>query len=382
MNLRILSMNFLSKIFIYTFIFALLNSFILSKTINTKENGNLSKRLGITLNQDTVTISGLSSGGYMAGQFHIAHSKHIKNVAIFSAGPYYCSLGDFDKISKDCMANPENLDLNLLVNIAKEFSDLKLNDDLAYLKDAKVYNFMGLKDTRVLPGVSQKLDEFYQIFDAKVMNEVVEDSQHAFPTDNPENNKCDYLGFPFINNCEINGAYNALKYITSDFKKNKFDAFEKLDNYREILKNSKIKLENLIEINQSQYFNYENISMNEKAFVYIPDNCKNKQNVCDLHVAFHGCRQTLDHIQMSFIEKTGYLQVAEIFDFVLLFPQAKLSEDIPFNPNGCWDFWGYNTSLKISSHEDGDKKYFSTKKGKQIAAVWNIINDLVPIENE
>src|SRR5512143_408122 len=42
---------------------------------------------------DGTTASGISSGGYMAVQFHVAHSRLIHGAAIFAAGPYYCAQG-------------------------------------------------------------------------------------------------------------------------------------------------------------------------------------------------------------------------------------------------------------------------------------------------
>lgn len=36
----------------------------------------------------TVTVSGLSSGAYMANQFHVAHSGKVTGAAIFAGGKY------------------------------------------------------------------------------------------------------------------------------------------------------------------------------------------------------------------------------------------------------------------------------------------------------
>ena len=46
-------------------------------------------QLGADIQQ--TSVSGLSSGGYMAGQFHTAHSKYVKGAAIVAAGPYACA---------------------------------------------------------------------------------------------------------------------------------------------------------------------------------------------------------------------------------------------------------------------------------------------------
>ena len=37
------------------------------------------------------TVSGLSSGAYMAGQFAVIHSSLVTGAAIIAGGPYYCA---------------------------------------------------------------------------------------------------------------------------------------------------------------------------------------------------------------------------------------------------------------------------------------------------
>ena len=48
----------------------------------------------------------------------------------------------------------------------------------------------------------------------------------------------------------------------------------------------------------------------------------------------------------TYIEQTGYMEVADSNNIIVLYPQVKKSSLVPFNPKGCWDFWGYsNNSL-------------------------------------
>src|SRR5262245_16140159 len=37
------------------------------------------------------SVSGLSSGGYMAGQYHVAHSATVIGAGIVAAGPFGCA---------------------------------------------------------------------------------------------------------------------------------------------------------------------------------------------------------------------------------------------------------------------------------------------------
>src|SRR4051794_33529070 len=59
-----------------------------------------------------VSVSGISSGGYMAVQMHFAYSKTIrKGAGVIAAGPMYCSEGNVLIAEGPCMANtgPRNL---------------------------------------------------------------------------------------------------------------------------------------------------------------------------------------------------------------------------------------------------------------------------------
>jgi poly(3-hydroxybutyrate) depolymerase len=87
-------------------------------------------------------------------------------------------------------------------------------------------------------------------------------------------------------------------------------------------------------------------------------------------VAFHGCRQSRDAIGDAFYTGSGYNDVAETNNIVVLYPQTVEWSDSTFssyqqNPRGCWDWWGY-------SGED-----FSRRSGKQVRAVAGMINTLL-----
>ncbi len=39
---------------------------------------------------DATSVSGISSGAYMAGQFQMAHSREVVGAGIIAGGPYGC----------------------------------------------------------------------------------------------------------------------------------------------------------------------------------------------------------------------------------------------------------------------------------------------------
>ncbi len=43
---------------------------------------------------------------------------------------------------------------------------------------------------------------------------------------------------------------------------------------------------------------------------------------------------------LQYVEHAGYVEWAESNNLIVLFPQAAKS-DIPYNPKGCFDWWGY-----------------------------------------
>ena len=57
--------------------------------------------------------------------------------------------------------------------------------------------------------------------------------------------------------------------------------------------------------------------MADSGMIYVPDSCKNKK--CDLHIAFHGCDQTVPDIGLDYVYGTGFLGLAEANDFIVLF---------------------------------------------------------------
>ena len=56
-----------------------------------------------TVDFKETSVSGLSSGAYMAGQFHVAFSASLKGAAIIAGGPYGCAQGQLPLALNQCM---------------------------------------------------------------------------------------------------------------------------------------------------------------------------------------------------------------------------------------------------------------------------------------
>src|SRR5262252_7503756 len=48
------------------------------------------------------SVSGVSSGGYMAVQFHVAHSATVIGAGVLAGGPYYCAEGALWSATNGC----------------------------------------------------------------------------------------------------------------------------------------------------------------------------------------------------------------------------------------------------------------------------------------
>ena len=80
------------------------------------------------------------------------------------------------------------------------------------------------------------------------------------------------------------------------------------------------------------------------------------------HIAVHGCQQGYESIGDQYYTTTGYNQMADSNDLIILYPQVSVSHTIPYNPQGCWDFWGY------SSYNQFDPDFY-TQEAPQIKAI-------------
>ena len=58
----------------------------------------------------------------------------------------------------------------------------------------------------------------------------------------------------------------------------------------------------------------------------------------------------------SYAMNTFYNHVGELNDIIVLYPQVITSVANPVNPEGCWDWWGYNDSGVGSTGDYGKQR--------------------------
>lgn len=310
----------------------------------------------LTLNPDTITVSGLSSGAYMAVQLQVAFSDHIAGAAVIAGGPFYCAQDRVLEAISTCMsARSGGPDIATLVSNTQAMAETGAIADLGGLTGDRVYMFSGTEDDTVTRPVMDALLRFYN--ELSVPSDVIRyetevPAGHAFLSPSGEL-PCSASETPFINDCALDQAGDLLTWL-----------------YGPLAPAVPPREEGLRPFDQSEVIpNPDRISMGDTGFVYVPQLCEDGAP-CDLHIALHGCRQAESQIGDTYVRETGYLGWAEANNIVVLFPQAKTSLLLG-NPKGCWDWWGYS---------DPD---YATRNGPQPAAIARMATQLgAPLSSE
>ncbi len=305
------------------------------------------------------SVSGLSSGAFMTTQFHVANSAILVGAGVIAGGPFYCSeaytsLSALENATTNCMhplgSAPDGRELFAK---AEEFARSGRVDAVANLADDRVYLFSGESDNVVTTRVVDETLAFYRAAGVPEANiEYVKsvDAGHAIVTNNSADSSCALTRPPFINDCDFVQSHAILRHI-----------------YGALSPPAKTPSGRILAFDQREFIDSDRSSMSEEAYAYVPKSCE--EDTCKVHVAFHGCLQGAAQIGGRYYTTTGYNEIADTNGIIVLYPQAEISDPIPFNPKGCWDFWGY------SSPDRSDPNFYS-KEAPQIAAVRRMLDRL------
>ena len=296
------------------------------------------------------SVSGISSGGYMANQFHVAYSSLVVGAGILAAGPFYCAKGNVATALTDCTTptalNPPDVGYSL--RVTQDYASRAEIDATSHLEGSKVWLFSGSLDMTVYPIVVDRLDAYYRHF-VKPENIVYEKSiaaAHSMVTQD-YGHPCAYQGDgnrpedTFINDCNYDAAGKLLSHILGPLH----PPASRLSG-------------SIVAFDQAEFIGDPvGHSMNPAGYAYVPADCDDGAT-CRVHVAFHGCRQHPARIGDRFYMNAGYNRWADSNRIIVLYPQA-INSDLPpvYNPRGCWDWWGY---------DDPD---YAKQSGRQMRAV-------------
>ncbi|MDQ5878144.1 MAG: hypothetical protein QG616_1732 [Pseudomonadota bacterium] len=308
-----------------------------------------------------LTVSGLSSGGYMAVQFQIAHSQAIKGAGILAGGPYYCAEGSTSRALENCMAPSDKSPLPTTerqMAILSSAATAGKIDTPANLLNHRVWLFSGGNDRTVAPSVMDSLHDFYRklLPVSAVRYSKVPDAGHAIISIADKNaNACATSAPPFINRCqEMDIAGELLAHLIGPL------------NGR-----SSALTGELVAFDQRPFVSGKAVdaSLADDGYAYVPKSCRS--GGCRVHLVLHGCRQSAGEIGRRFVEGSGYNEWADTNRLIVLYPQtiarsgpALGSWKVMFNPKSCWDWWGYTGAD------------YHTREGVQIKALKAMVDRL------
>jgi hypothetical protein len=230
-------------------------------------------------------------------------------------------------------------------------------DAVDNLRLARVWLFSGARDDTVRPAVVKALYDYYRHWVPEPQIVFVRDVQagHAMVTTD-FGQACGLTAPPFLNDCDFDAAGVLLKHL-----------------HGALAPPSAAQTGELLRFDQRPFVpaGPYSISMDDEGFVYVPAACRS--GGCRVHVAFHGCGQGRERIGEQFVRQAGYNRWADTNRLIVLYPQAiarlgwgpwPWPSSWVFNPNGCWDWWGY-TGVS-----------YSTQAGPQLRAVRAMLDRL------
>lgn len=315
----------------------------------------------------SVSVSGLSSGGFMAAQLGIAYSGTFQTgFGVFAGGPFDCARNQqvsplkHSHVCSDiqltrpqysmCMNNNSPSTTQPNSNLAA-WSGNQI-DNLSNLKSRKIFLEVGTSDVTVGPNPMNALNAQLQpyVTTANTVYTQRSGQAHTFPTDfdSSGNNACGTAASPYISNCGYDGAGAVLHSMYGNLNPRSSTAQGTFVTY-------------------DQTGQYGALGMASSGTLYVPKACQGGTTTCKLHVALHGCQQTMSAIGAAYTTNTGYnlwagkqpliLQVLDMGhtnsaltdtnNILILYPQGtpdntprQAWQGLTPNPYGCWDWIG------------------------------------------
>jgi len=295
----------------------------------------------LDIDPSRVTVSGLSSGAYMAHQVHLAYSTRIAGAALIAGGPYACAGGELSRALEQCIAtDADGPDVAALAAVARDRASKGLIDPLSGLTGDRVWVFHGDADRTVAAAVTAAVAPLYRALAPALHVDTVQRAgvAHTFPT-LESGGDCAASAAPYLGRCGFDAAGEIFRVLYGTHGVPVAPAGA------------------LMVFDQQAYGSDARLA--DTGYVYVPPQCRTHR--CGLHLVFHGCEQSAEKIGMAFIEGAGYQRWADLADVVLVFPQTHASL-IPLNPKACWDWWGYTGAP------------YDTREGAQVSWVGRLLD--------
>jgi hypothetical protein len=272
------------------------------------------------IDQQRITVSGISAGGQMAHQLHIAFPELFSGIGVIAGGPFGCANGSLATAMARCVGKvDDSLSVTDLAAEIRAAAGEGRVGNVDVLADDPVWLFHGALDKTVAVEVSDALEALYRDFVPAGQITYVNDVQaaHNFPASGT-GHACDAVQAPFVGDCDYDAAGKLLNHLYPDLITPDTESETAL---------TAVVLPGAAEA-----------GLSETAYLFVPPACSGGEKACAAHLVLHGCAQSTIQLGTAFIEQSGYLRWAEANDIVLAFPQVVSG---PTNPLACWDWWGY-----------------------------------------
>lgn len=293
------------------------------------------------------SVSGLSSGAFMAVQYAVAYSASTIGAGVVAGGPYNCANLNPGGVLACMSGAPAG---TLSWTSAQAFSALGQIDPASGISRLRIYLYSGTKDTVVSPAVVAAARDFFVSAGVPAQSLAYVDSipsGHAFVAPS-FGNACGSSDPPFIDQCPSQGqAYDQPKAILEQI-------------YGPLAPPAPNLSARVRAFDQGEFTSWGS-SMDSVGYVYVPAACASGARRCAVHVVFHGCQQGARAVGDDVYDDAGYNRWADTNGLVVLYPQAVASRFFPVNPLGCWDWWGYTGAA------------FMTRAGVQLSAVHAMV---------
>jgi len=279
----------------------------------------------------SVTISGVSSGAFMAVQFAVVHSAMVRGVGVIAGGPYFCAGLDPLRATGACLRGRPNWRDS--VHAAEAAAALGAIDAPSHLGPIRAWVLAEGADPVVSLGVVEAVRDFLRNYAGdRVQFWQLSGAGHSMPTLS-RGGACGETGGTYLNACGFDAAGRMLDYLVPQ-------AAGEADAGGE-----------LFSFDQGEFVPVlrrwlGNASLAATGWLYVPARCRG--GGCRLHVALHGCRQGATATGQAFVRDAGYNAWAARHGTVVLYPQVEATAAawyapwLPLNPEGCWDWWGYS----------------------------------------
>jgi poly(3-hydroxybutyrate) depolymerase len=327
---------------------------------------------GYRVDIQQTSVSGVSSGGAMAVQMHVAHSSIMRGVGVVAGVAYDCADSSRILVSERLIRGLGCIDGELFGgSVDSAFAIGRttvaaavpgaIDDPAAFLPRQKAWLFSGYNDGSVRRKAMNAVAEYYDHYinpgnvnSGNAFYKNNNHAPHALITDN-YGGPCLDFNHDYINNCTYDMAGRLLEHIYGRLNP----------------RNSGGLSASIVAFDQREFVASKDpkaVGLADIGYVYAPMACLTQ--TCRVHVVFHGCKQYAGTVGGAVYRHGGYNEWADTNNLVVLYPQTVATE-LPDmrNPKGCWDWWGHTDPLPLS-------RDFARKTGYQISAIKAMLDRL------